>query len=409
MKDLFVVALACSMFFCSNGENADSVSSEEDDLSSSSSVAETCFQSEIPYTGLPRIVIETENLKEVEDRDTEISATLQVWGECSPETEMMELTIKGRGNSTWGYPKKPYSIKFSQKQAFLGMPEAKRWVLLANYRDRTLIRNAVAFELAKRTSLEWTPSGKFADVYLNGAFIGNYYVCEKIESKKERFELGENGFLLELDTRPDEITFKTKYNGFNANVKYPKKADSAQVNSIKEYLDLVEYSLRYEPDNTYQSYIDQESYADYFMVYAVSTNTELYFPKSAYVHKKDGGKLNAGPVWDFDYLTFDIRQTGLLNSETNLYEDLFKKDSFKKVLYQRWLVDRKKFDAMDSFVDSLANYIKLSSEQNSNFWPVEIGVDFVGDEDKPFLEAVDMLKMALHAKVSEMDSLLKAL
>ena len=127
------------------------------------------------------------------------------------------------------------------------------------------------------------------------------------------------------------------------------------------------------------------------------------------MHKKDGGKLNIGPIWDFDYLTFDIRQAGLLNSETTLYEDLFKKDSFKKVLYQRWLVNRKKFESMDSFVDSLANYIKLSSEQNSNFWPIEIGVDFVGDEDKPFLEAVDMLKKALHAKVSEMDSLLKEL
>lgn len=79
------------------------------------------------------------------------------------------------------------------------MPRAKKWVLLANYRDRTLIRNSVAFELARKTSLVWTPEGRYAEVFLNRKFMGCYYVCEKIEIKKNRLELGDGAFLLEFD------------------------------------------------------------------------------------------------------------------------------------------------------------------------------------------------------------------
>ena len=137
--------------------------------------------SEYPYAGIPRIVIETEYHREIKDRETEIPAKLQIWGETAPESEIMELTIRGRGNNTWHYPKKPFSIKFSKKQAFLGMPKAKKWVMLANYRDRTLIRNALAFEIARQTSQEWVPQGKFADVFLNKKFVRFREFCSQIQ------------------------------------------------------------------------------------------------------------------------------------------------------------------------------------------------------------------------------------
>ena len=78
----------------------------------------------------------------------------------------MQADFKGRGNSTWLLPKKPYAIKLESKAEVLSMPEHKRWVLLANWLDRTLLRNDIAFEIA-RTCLPFTPRGVFVELYLN--------------------------------------------------------------------------------------------------------------------------------------------------------------------------------------------------------------------------------------------------
>ena len=102
--------------------------------------------------------------------------------------------------------------------------------MLANYRDRTLIRNAVAFEIARQTSQKWVPQGKFADVYLNRKFIGNYYICEKIEVKEKRLNLKENSFLIEFDKYYDgEFKFRTEINDLPVIIKYPKEPDESEI------------------------------------------------------------------------------------------------------------------------------------------------------------------------------------
>jgi len=354
--------------------------------------------SEYPYAGIPRIVIETENHREIKDRETEIPAKLQIWGEHAPESEVMELTIRGRGNSTWGYPKKPYAIKFNEKQAFLGMPKAKKWVMLANYRDRTLIRNAVAFEIARRTSLAWTPSGKFVDVFLNKKFIGNYYVCEKIEVKKNRLELDEDSFLLEYDSNYDEdFKFKSKFNDFPINIKHPKEPSDSQFNYIQNYINDAEHALHLADNDTcYLSFINQESFADYFIVYA-------------FIYKNFNGTLTAGPVWDFDYSTFDVNKKGFTNKTTVFVSQFLEKDAFKKILPQRWSFIKSKLSDIDEFIDSLSNYIVLSNKSNYAIWPINIHRNTVGDEKKNFNDAINMLKKAIHSKIFEIDSLLQSL
>ncbi len=360
---------------------------------------------EFPYAGIPRIVIETEYRKAIEDRETEIPAKMQIWGENKSESEIMNLVIRGRGNSSWSYPKKPYTIKFEKKQSFLGLPEAKKWVMLANYRDRTLIRNAVAFELARKTSLLWTPRGKFADVYLNGKFLGNYYVCEKIEVKKNRLELGYNSYLLEFDVNYDEkFRFETKYNIFPVNIKYPSELDSAQYDYIKDYIDSTEKTLLLSADDsTYLNYVDQTSIIDYFIVYALSANREPMQPKSVYMYKENEGKLFAGPVWDFDYATFKINKSGLLNKDNTIFRQFFQKNSFVKMFCQRWLENRNAFASISSYVDSLSNYVKRSNEQNIKIWPIKINIDKIGDEEKTFDESIEMLKTAIYDEIDEID------
>ena len=419
IREIVLIAIVCSFCCCSNSDCVDYINNEtffantEFGKPTLAEDGTPCFPLDdykYPYTGIPRIVIETEKRQAIDNREIEIPATLQVWGECGAESDVMELTIKGRGNSTWGYPKKPYTIKFNEKQTLLGMPAAKKWVMLANYRDRTLMRNAVAFELAKRTSLAWTPSGQFVDVFLNGVFKGNYYISEKIEVKKNRLEVGEDGFLLEFDPNIDEgRNFKTKYNKLPVNIKYPKDLDSESLNYIRDYMDSVASILLQPQDSVYLDYVNPESVADYYIVYALTTNIELCTPKSAFVYRDDTGLLNAGPVWDFDYSTFKMELSVGINSGVPFLNAFFQKPSFVKVLNERWAASKERFLAMDSFIDSLSNYISQSNEQNVKLWPINIEEDLVGDEKMSFPDAVDNMKRTLQAKIAELDSLMLAI
>ena len=272
------------------------------------------------------------------------------------------------------------------------------------------MRNAVAFELAKRTSLAWTPSGQFVDVFLNGVFMGNYYISEKIEVKKNRLEVGEDGFLLEFDPNIDEgRNFKTKYNRLPVNIKYPKDLDSERFNYIRDYMDSVESILLQPQDSVYLDYVNPESVADYYIVYALTTNIELCTPKSAFVYRDDKGLLNAGPVWDFDYSTFKMELSVGINSGVPFLNAFFQKPSFVKVLNERWAAGKERFLAMDSFIDSLSNYISQSNEQNVKLWPINIEEDLVGDEKMYFPDAVDNMKKTLQAKIAELDSLMLAI
>ena len=116
--------------------------------------------------------------------------------------ELGTAGIRGRGQSTWNQPKKPYNIKFDKKQGILGMNESKHWLLLANaYYDRTQIHNSTAFEIARLTDFPWVQSGEYVELFLNGDYQGLYYLCEKIGAEKGKIELSKNmvGMILELN------------------------------------------------------------------------------------------------------------------------------------------------------------------------------------------------------------------
>ena len=124
--------------------------------------------------------------------------------------------VKGRGNTTWDWPKKPYAIKLAKKKEVLGMAKHKRWVLLANIIDKSMIRNSVAFMIAKACYNDgtgaqqgWNPSGHCVELVLNGKHLGNYLLCEQIKIDGNRIDIAESdtpttstsdqGYLLEID------------------------------------------------------------------------------------------------------------------------------------------------------------------------------------------------------------------
>lgn len=175
---------------------------------------EYSFVVEVRYSGLPVVFVETPDRSEIPSKfedwlsDTRIKVYNPDW---SVDLDMT-TGIRGRGNSTWAYPKKPYALKLDSKSKVLGMREHKRWVLLANWMDRTLLRNAVSFRLSEMTALDYTPRGQFVELILNGEHMGNYYLCEHIKVDENRVNIDEldssetdGGYLMELDIYYDEI------------------------------------------------------------------------------------------------------------------------------------------------------------------------------------------------------------
>lgn len=107
---------------------------------------------------------------------------------------------RGRGNYTWdGYPKKPYKIKFDEKQAVCGFPANKDWVLLSDYCDKSLLRTACMCDISEALQIDYPVRYRHVHLYLNGEYKGVYLLTDQIERKKHRVDIADDGFLFEND------------------------------------------------------------------------------------------------------------------------------------------------------------------------------------------------------------------
>lgn len=198
-------------------------------------------------TNLPLIIINTENCLEPKTKMTYISSQIIIINDNKININQT-ASIKLRGQSTTTYPKKPYKIKFDKKQEILDLSgKYKKWVLLANYLDKSLIRNLLAFKISKIMGLEFTPRCEPVDLIMNGNFKGNYLICDQIEVKKGRVDIEEIteddetvGYLIEIDARAasEEKYFRTD-KGILIEIKYPDSDDITQTRTI--YKKIYEY------------------------------------------------------------------------------------------------------------------------------------------------------------------------
>lgn len=217
-----------------------------------------------------------------------------------------EVAVKARGNSTFTKPKKPFAVKLKGKNGLLGMTPNKRWTLLANFMDHSLLRNTLALNIAKQASLDWTPDSRMVDVVVNGQPQGCYQLCEQIRIGKDWIEIDkENGFLIEVDNYPNEkYRIDTKFRHLPVNVKSPEEPSPQQMASIEKYLNEIEQMLYGNTDSDlallYRNCIDMDAFADWWLVHELTLNAEPNGPRSCYMYKDKDGLLKADPVWDFD-------------------------------------------------------------------------------------------------------------
>ena len=145
------------------------------------------------FSELPVVYINTEGGAPIVSKENYIDAELIIQGNETYNSKTTKLyngvtEIRGRGNSTWSQPKKPYRLKLDKKTDVFGMGKSKHWVLLANYMDETLLRNTLAYDLSGAMGMEQM-STVFVDVVLNGDFVGNYQFCENIRADINRVDV----------------------------------------------------------------------------------------------------------------------------------------------------------------------------------------------------------------------------
>lgn len=324
-----------------------------------------------------------------------------------------------RGNVTQQMPKKSFAIKLDKKSAVLDMPAHKRWVLLANWKDRTMMRNELAFSVAQafkkvypNDGMAWNPSGQHVELVYNGVHVGTYYLCEQIKIDGNRLDINDAydkedaysgnaedyGILMESDDGYDEtwkfitrcgIPFLFKDDGTDGMLSYAKNL----VQGIETNLNNKKFTDAY-------ANMDITSFVDFLLVQDLMMNSEMKHPKSCYSYINKG-KLYAGPVWDFDWNTLptssSYSEEGYANNKSIVsygswsyqssapsspktndenyiwYPRLMSDTQFMNVAKQRWAAVQGELNNVLSHIDQVKAQISKSVAENEKMWPLDSG------------------------------------
>ena len=343
-------------------------------------------------TNLPTVVINTEGSQEIVSKEEELSSTVYIISEEG--TNLLATTetgVRGRGNASWDqFPKKPYRLKFKSKQSPLGAPaSAKKWTLISNYSDKSLMRNILAFEASRRIGQAYTPYCHPVDVIVNGEYRGCYQLCDQVEAAEGRVP-AKDGYLIEIDAYAwKEVSAFWSWRGTPVTIKHPDEDDitDSQRQHIESFFNQMETAALGEdftdPEKGYRKYLDLESFLRNLLVGDFCGNTDLLW--SVYMYKDaTDGKLYTGPTWDHD-LSFDNDYRSYPVNANNDFIFLFvpspasdavrditrrivKEDpEAKKLLAQYWnhALEEGNLKTLPEYLDQ--TYVLLQESQELNF------------------------------------------
>lgn len=375
--------------------------------------------SEYPYTGLPRLVIETENFKQVYDKETKVPASMQFYGEKGPLSQVADLTIKGRGNSSFVMTKYGYKIKLGQKNSLLGMSEDKEWDLISNFRDKSMLLNYTTYQLAGILGDEYFPKCQFVELYLNRKYRGIFLLTEHVKVSKNRVDISKSNssFLFEKTTATstDGVMFTSSL-GYIFKYCQPKEPSDESKNLLKDHINDFEKFLQskdiYKMDSI-KKWIDVEDFIRFYWIQEFTKNIDGH-RRSIYLTWEKTGNNNSpikmGPVWDFD---MGYGNSGSVNSIPEEWyirnywwnRFLFKNESYKQMVKDYWKENRSTFVATLDSIDSMSQKLKIPSTNEFKRWPV-----LENDTDMPFLrkyhsyqEAVDTIKSWIETRIQWID------
>lgn len=399
------------VFYGDAAETAEATTDAEENNTSSDAEDGSDAPKEQLYqlTNLPTVTIHVADNREPSSKTTELVAYVSIISKEGKKVLYDTCSIRLRGNKSKEFPKKPYRIKFDQKHHVLGSPaKAKKWTLINNYGDKTLMRNILAFELSRRMGMAYTPFCQPVDVIVNGEYKGCYQLCDQVEVHKDRVEIEEmdprctsgealtGGYFIEADAYAyDEPSYFYSSHSNPITIKSP---DSDSILSIqKSYvqsrfnsLESALFGSNYkDTDKGYRRYLDLESFLRHFIVGEYSGNTDTYW--STYFYKPRGEEqFFTGPVWDFD-LAFenDNRTYPVCSQSDYIYASkgsfagemryfvsrIVKSDNtafqrLKEIWEELRLSHAMDLDSLQAFVDDQAELLDASQKLNFMRWNI---------------------------------------
>jgi len=373
-----------------------------------------------PPPGFPVVSIDTASAAPIIDTETYVSGSVSLSrnGYVDPfdrpcdDLSSTPVKVRGRGNTTWDYPKKPLRLKFKDAIDMLGMGGDKDWVLLADYIDPTGLRNVLAFELGRRLRVPFTHEARHVNLVLNGTYQGLYLLTEHTEMASRRVVTDpREGYLVEFDDYPSEEIFSTQTLDLPLKIKYPDveslegEARAAVIERVVGVFNTFEATIAAaDGPGDYAAQVDVDSLIDWFLVHEITHNYEPLHPKSCFFHRGADGRITAGPLWDFDYAyDYEPPATDVLFLKDRFwFKHLFKDPAFRERLKARWAaIKAPHVDTLPAYLDTVVASIHDSVEQDLRRFPT--------DEDMRLPADSSRLRSWLTQRIAALDEAIQSL
>lgn len=342
-------------------------------------------------------------------KESYLAATIRVDGAgVYPDFPETAVSIKGRGNSSWGgsttSTKNPYRLKFESKQKLFDLKKGKNWVLLANKQRGSMTTNALAMKVADMVQTAGCNHIIPVELYINGEYRGSYNFTEKVGFANNSIDLEDEStaFMLELDTYTSETIYRDNIYNICTKIHEPDIDEIADLELQEETRDAIlqhwrEFTSAVYNDDNYESWIDVDAFVRAMFVTDLCRNQELKHPKSWFLYNEnalaydllDGFTLNYespyvfGPVWDFDW-AYGYDGTGVYfihKAEDDIFNSggvgtpFFQKllrgsDVVKKAYYALWsdFMNNGGLRELIEYCDDYYNYVNPSFLHNDTKW-----------------------------------------
>lgn len=360
-------------------------------------------------TNLPTVSIKTEGNADIVEKEKYLNAVITIVYNDGTSVYSGKTEIRGRGNASWGFPKKPYRIKLDKSTNLMGLPaKGKSWTLINNYGDKTLMRNILAFDFSRKLEMPYTSPAIAVDVVLNGDYKGCYQLCDHIDVRENRVDIEEmtnkdltGGYMIEIDaySASEPKRFTSGFYNIPVTIKYPDEDEItlAQEQYIADYFEqfvkavvLSDYAT---VPNGFGKYMDMETFLRHFLVGEYSGNTDTYWSVRM-TKKRDEEKFHFGPVWDFDIAFENDSRTYPININARQDQQWLcmtyrsshaggTQNWVRKIISDRTVAQRMKDiyahyrdnnviskDILVGVVDSCAQLLAVSQDLNFKRWPI---------------------------------------
>lgn len=350
--------------------------------------------------GVPRVDIRIDGGATVTSKTNYLHATFAITGNGTyddmPPTDMW---IRGRGNTSWGWPKKPYRLKFDEKVTPFGLTAGRNWVMLSNYQTGSLFANALALHSGQMVGAVATNHIVPVELYVNGTYQGNYMFTEKVGFGNNSVDGDEEtGYMVELSVEYDaDYKFRTTAYNLPVNIKEPGFDTWSSTQRQKRISDIQTDFNRFTDavkDNTDElsDLLDVDACARFLLVNDLNMNRESNHPKSTYLFKEDLGDIDSkiifGPLWDFDwcygyptsFTYFDyMTREEWVNADWDLvgshfFGDLKMRGVIQRYYYKVWtnFIEADGVKQLQEFVQDYYDFAHVSFEHDSQRWGLNV-------------------------------------